>query len=425
MVDLIQKALNTAGVRVWRIVKTRTCRAEVYLIRKKMDLPRISDMTAYEVTVFHDFTENGTAFRGSSVMSVSPGMTEAEVAKKVKDAYFAAGFVKNPFYELPDPVNAPVVPSASDLSACTLQEIAVKAGQAALSADTGEDAFLNSMEIFAARKETLILASNGLSAGFVSDRLSGEFVVQCVTPQDVEQYRQFAYDSLALDALYRKIREGIRDVRLRAHAMETPKTGTCDLLLTGDSVGELLSFYQARSSAGVIYSGYSTWKAGDSVQGPVTDGEPLNISLVATDPFSGEGIPMKDRVLLDSGCLETLTGDTRFCRYLGTEPTGRYRKIRVDCGTVPLAELRKEGVLEATCFSDFQMDFLDGHFAGEMRLSTFYRDGKAVPMTGGSVNGSILETQGRLIFSKERYKTDTYDGPYAVLVRGVRVAGVS
>ena len=39
------------------------------------------------------------------------------------------------------------------------------------------------------------------------------------------------------------------------------------------------------------------------------------------------------------------------------------------------------------------------------------------------MNGSILEAQKDMVFSKERYLTAEYDGPYAVRLRGVSVAG--
>lgn len=45
------------------------------------------------------------------------------------------------------------------------------------------------------------------------------------------------------------------------------------------------------------------------------------------------------------------------------------------------------------------------------------------PVTGGSVNGSILAVQGNMLFSRERYQNDEYDGPYAVRIEGVEVAG--
>ena len=44
-------------------------------------------------------------------------------------------------------------------------------------------------------------------------------------------------------------------------------------------------------------------------------------------------------------------------------------------------------------------------------------------LTGGSINGSLPEKQGNLLFSTERYDTLTYTGPFAVKIEGVEVAG--
>ena len=75
-------------------------------------------------------------------------------------------------------------------------------------------------------------------------------------------------------------------------------------------------------------------------------------------------------------------------------------------------------------FSDFQMDEMSGHFGGEIRLAYLIgEDGGITPVTGGSVNDSILEAQKDLTFSTDRYLTARYDGPYAVRLKGVSIAG--
>ena len=45
------------------------------------------------------------------------------------------------------------------------------------------------------------------------------------------------------------------------------------------------------------------------------------------------------------------------------------------------------------------------------------------PVTGGSINGSILESQKDIVFSTDRYAEIGYDGPYAILLKNVAVAG--
>ena len=74
-------------------------------------------------------------------------------------------------------------------------------------------------------------------------------------------------------------------------------------------------------------------------------------------------------------------------------------------------------------FSDFQMDAFTGHFGGEIRLAYLYTDEGVKILTGGSINGSLPEKQGNLLFSTERYDTLTYTGPFAVKIEGVEVAG--
>ncbi len=69
------------------------------------------------------------------------------------------------------------------------------------------------------------------------------------------------------------------------------------------------------------------------------------------------------------------------------------------------------------------MDSFSGHFGGEIRLAYLIDGEKAIPVTGGSVNGSILEAQKDIVFSTDRFKSENYSGPYAMMLHGVAVAG--
>ena len=172
----------------------------------------------------------------------------------------------------------------------------------------------------------------------------------------------------------------------------------------------------------MVYARYSTWQRGETVQGE-TAGEGVELTLRATAPYSAEGIPMADLPLLHGGRLLAYHGPNRFCRYLEVQPTGSYEKMSCANGSLPFAQLKQGPCLWAVDFSDFQMDAMSGHFGGEIRLAYLIEDGKVTPVTGGSVNGSILEAQKDLAFSTERYLTARYDGPYALRLRGVSVAG--
>ena len=86
--------------------------------------------------------------------------------------------------------------------------------------------------------------------------------------------------------------------------------------------------------------------------------------------------------------------------------------------------MQKEPHLYVVSFSDFQMDAWSGHFGGEIRLAYWF-DGKDTHVvTGGSINGSMAETKGKMHFSSDTYASLSYQGPYAVAIPGVKVAGI-
>ncbi len=45
-------------------------------------------------------------------------------------------------------------------------------------------------------------------------------------------------------------------------------------------------------------------------------------------------------------------------------------------------------------------------------------------MTGGSINGNILDVQKKLVFSREMQVEKEFEGPMAVCLEGVNVAGI-
>ncbi|MCI8645102.1 MAG: TldD/PmbA family protein, partial [Lachnospiraceae bacterium] len=97
---------------------------------------------------------------------------------------------------------------------------------------------------------------------------------------------------------------------------------------------------------------------------------------------------------------------------------------KVEAGNVSIEQMKEQPYLEVVNFSDFQMDWFTGHFGGEIRLAFLY-DGKTVtPVTGGSVNGNIFEAQKSLVFSKEMQVEKDFEGPKAVAMDGVSVAGI-
>lgn len=420
MIERIQNALKKCGISLWRINETTEETAELFFVRKQLDTRRIKDVRKYEVTVFRDVEDK----RGFTSVKLIASMEDAQVEEELKGAYYAAQFAANPTYELADPVKAPLAKKTGELAEAPLAQSAGKMVKALFAPDTHEDAFVNSAEVFVLRYRNRILSSEGTDVSYTNAVVKGEFVVQCREPEDVEIHNRFVYDELEEKALSDKVSEALTFVRDRARAQRILTSGKYDLVLSGDAVGEVLSYYQNRSAAHVVYARYSTWQRGEDVQGGDVSGERLNVTLCALEPYSEEGTPMEDLPLLEDGRLQAYHGYNRFCRYLGVKPTGGYQKMGCANGTAPFAEMKKKPCLWAVTFSDFQMDAMSGHFGGEIRLAYLIDGDQVTPVTGGSVNGSILEAQKDLTFSTERYVTAKYDGPYAVRLTGVSIAGV-
>ncbi len=422
MIELTVKLLKELAPAAWRIEKNEDESAELFFVREQLDTRRFKDVSRLRVTVFRDDADGNRGFTG---VDLTPGLTEEEIRRKLEEGYYAASFAMNPGFEQPDPVQAEIPPADTPLMRLPLYESAGRMAAALLAGNDHPQAFLNSAEIFAERTHTRILSSEGTDVSWTQAKVKGEFVAQCREPEDVEIYKDFEYDELEEDALTALVRETLAFAADRARAQKILASGEYDLVLTGENVREILDYYLTRASAYMIYPGYSSWQRGALVQPAEKGYESLDLGLKASAPFSNEGIPMKDRVLLDMGVLKTIPGINRFCRYLDTEPTGEYRKLSCDNeGSCSLAELKKGPCLWAVTFSDFQMDPMSGYFGGEIRLAYLIgEDGSVTPVTGGSVSASILEAQGRLLLSKERFTSARYEGPAGIRICGVSVAG--
>lgn len=423
MIEKIKSVLKKAEITGYTIAETRTESAECFFIRKNLDMKRRTDLVEYDVTVFHPFMKDEKPMMGSSSVQIHPEMEEEEIETVLRSAYHAASFVANPAYRLVTGKAREHIPSDSTLAGRGLFENVKEMTKALFAADTREEVFLNSAELFAIRLLRRIVGSGGVDVSYETCEVSGEYVVQCVSPQDVETYHSFSYRNLDTEDLRREVEEALEMTLARAQAVRSPQAGKYRVLLSGESMRTFFSYYLERSSSSMIYQEYSGYQNGMPVQGEAIRGDALNLVLKARDPYSQEGVPMRDRVLLENGILRTIHGNNRFACYLGIEPTGIYDSISVSVGSTPFDEMKREPYLHIVSFSDFQMDSFSGHFGGEIRLAFLY-DGKTVtPVTGGSVNGSILKVQEHMIFSRERYRNGKYEGPYAVSLEGVPVAG--
>lgn len=415
--------LNQNNISTYLISDTIVESIELFFIKKHLDMRRQKNVHHYTLTIYNDFEKDGQKMRGSSTIGIYYGMTNEELTEAITGAYFAASFVCNSYYELPSGKKEDFIQSDSSLSVDTLTDKANKMTEALFAEDNYNDTFINSAELFVDKTTSHLINSNGIDVSYETHTVKGEFVIQCITQQDVETYQDFYYDHVDVNALKEKVKQTLEMTKSRSIATKAPIAGDYTVILSGQNVKELFGYYLGRSSASMIYPKYSNYQVGTKVQGDHVIGDLLNITLKATKPYDSEGIAMKDRPLLIDGKLETIHGNSRFSHYLGIEPTGQYENILVSAGSEDFNSMKSGKYLHVVNFSDFQMDDFSGHFAGEIRLA-FLSDGETVtPVTGGSINGNLLEAQKNLTFSKELQLEKGYEGPLAIRLENISVAG--
>ena len=211
--------------------------------------------------------------------------------------------------------------------------------------------------------------------------------------------------------------------KARAQAEKSPENGTCDVIISGQDLRELLEFFLERANAGAIYPKYSDYKIGTKAQGENIEGDALTIDLSSTVPYNSEGISIKDRRLLEKGEVKSIVGNSRFCYYLGVEPTGMYDTLKVEKGKVSLEEMKKKECLHCVNFSGLEVDYMTGDFGSEVRLGFLCKDGKETPVTHFSISGNLYDVVGKLTLSSDGFRESGYDGPFAVRIPGLSVAG--
>lgn len=424
MRELIINALKAEHINTYLVNEVEIQSTEMFFVKKTLDMTRTSDTKEYSVTVYNDAEQEGEKLRGGSDCIIYNGMSEEEIRAALKSAYFAAGFARNPYYEIVTGTKEDMVYSKSGIAKAEPAQAARLMAEALFENDNSKDCFINSAELFVVKKITKIYNSQGVDYSYDSYEVNGEFVVQCVEPADVELYEAFDYDELDTKALAALVAEKLSVVADRAKATAAPKAGEYSVILSGKDVASLLEIYTSRADASQIYSQYSSYSVGTRLQGEAVKGEKLNLLLKSSVPYNAAGIKMKDCELVKEGVLERIKGGLRFAQYLGIEPTGSFDKKVLLNGSMAFEDMKKgERILHVVSFSDFSCDSFSGHFAGEIRLAYLYENGNVSYVTGGSINGNLFEVHDNLVFTNEKYADAHYEGPYAVLLNKVQIAG--
>ncbi|MDD2717574.1 MAG: metallopeptidase TldD-related protein [Candidatus Wallbacteria bacterium] len=427
MIDRIRKILDRQKGIKYLLSESRVESRELFFVKKALDLKRCKDVTHLSATLYRDFVEKGVSYLGSATIDLFPTMTEAEISKAAESAAFAAGFVKNPVYPLVKPctVKSQIHPDYDP------DQLLPKLIQGIYELDIHKDGGINSAELFLNKVCRRLVNSDGLDVSHDQTAAQLEFIVSWKGPGgEIELYRDLHFSPGRVSFMHSEIGKMLDCAKDRAKARPTPSGLKCPVLFSGKSAAKLFGYYHYQASAAAIYQKISRFKIGDRIQGEHVNGDLINLSLppflpnsVYSLPYDQDGFPLKEIEILRDGNLMRHWGSLRYCHYLGIEPTGVIYNMEVAGGKNDLATLRQEPHLEASIFSDFELDEQTGDFGGELRLGWYFDGKNRIPVSGGSITGNLLECQQKMYLSREIQAENRFQGPEAVKVFNISISG--
>ena len=422
---------NQMAGNAYKIVEQKIESAELFFIKKELDMNRSKKVHHFDVTVYKDFAENGVQYKGSATTKIYPTLTETEIRTALDEAALAAGFVKNKYYPLVKPAVLKGAVQESMFAQKKLTEWLPELTISLFQADTNDRGGLNSAELFLNQIQTRIVTSEGIDLTRENYRGELEFIVNWKEEsEEVELYKEIFFADFDPSLLTGNVARMLTYSKEKALATATPALKKQTVLLTGEPVRELLNFYYVQSAAQSVYEETSTISPGELIQGQDVKGDLVTLRLdpflnnsTRSTPFDQEGWPLETVTIFEAGKLMRYWGDNRYSYYLNVAPTGNIGNLVFGGGTRSLQKSKENPYLELVAFSDFQLDSLTGDFAGEIRLGWYFDGSKTVPVTGGSISGNIKEVQQEMYFSQELQQENNFVGPQTIQLFNVSVAG--
>jgi PmbA protein len=443
MIERLKRVLS--GVRdidAWKITDRQVQGQELYFIGRDIDMQRSKQVRTTYLTIYKDFRENGKNYRGSVVVQIHPTYSDNEIRALIESSLEAAGYVQNEPYPLVAKDSEIRNLPTSNLAERPLEQWLAPIAETIYAQEDKEDARINSAELFLNCSDVRILNSKGRDVSYrsysgyielIAEATIGSRANDADSVGGVELYRELSFSEFEPEGLAAEVRGQLHYCSDRLKARPTPHLKHSAVLITGDPVPDFFLYYLTHSSAESVYSGLSTAKVGESIQGDGISGDRLNLSLEPylknsprSAPVDVDGFALETTEVVKAGTLERYWGPLRFCHYLEVPATGFVGNVAVTTGSQTLEQLRRQPLLEVVYFSDFVCEPLTGDFGGEIRLAYYQEaDGTRYPVTGGSVSGNIRDVQTRMYLSRESQIRAGFQGPSSVLLPEISVAGAA
>jgi len=431
MEALINLLKSKVSVDEFKIISIDTQSTELFFIKDELQMNRCKDVNHISVTVYKNFEINGKKFKGSSQTKLEPTMSLAEMEDKIDQATLSASFVKNEYYDLVEPTDEKPENGSSVFSSGDPVEHMSRLVKAIYDEDHQFGSWINSCEFFIDINHTRIVNSKGLDVSFDSYRGEIELITEAKNEKEsIELFNVLHFSDFDPNWIKNVIKNELYLASLRIQAIPLPHIKDVPVILTGSSVGEFFDYYLGHVSASMIYQQISTSKVGDLIQGKDVTGDLISVTVtpylknsIFSSAYDLEGVLLKETELIKGGKVNALYAQKRYADYLKIKPTGEIGNMIVSGGSKTGKELLKEPHLLIHKFSNFQMNGLTGDFGGELRLGIYFDGTKHIPVTLGSISGTVIKSQKDMYLSVETEQDEKYLVPKHIKLNHVSIAG--
>ena len=423
MKTIIAHLKNNPRVSDYRINLSAKESYESFYVKGKLETVRCTDTCDKIVTVYVDHD----GFKGDSQFYVYPSTTETELDQLIEKAVEKALLLNNKMYQLPENETGEFAVE-SNFSADTLPHLSAKIAEAVFSANTLENAGLNSVEIFVNRRTDTVCNSRGI----LKTQVRYDAMVEAIPTyngetESVELYQQYNFSAFDAGTVTNEIAEKLREVKARAAAVKPDFAIACPVVLNKQELGELFGSISRDLNFATVYAHAGLFHKGDEIQTAPT-GDTITITMAGSLPgnirsacFDSDGMTLKTTKIVENGKAVAYYGDNRFGQYLEEVPTGNLRCIQVDTGSVQEADLKAAPYLDVRSMSGLQVDSFNDYIGGEIRLAYYWDGEKTIPLTGISITGSLKQVLSSIRLSAQSAMEDGYCGPDKAILKDMKI----
>lgn len=428
VIDILKKQ----NIYFWSVKSIFEKRAESYFIFGQPENQRYGETEKHTIFLWVINEDNNGKFIGNSTATISEKSSDQEIEKTIKDAIISAKLVKNPFFEIPQKKyqypsfsNTDIEIKNDPSSVCYKLSSQIKDLSLKFT-----DVKLSTTELFVSYIEEKLTTSAENSYEFDHTKLMIEGVFLAGKNLETESF--FTDQAVFIDDL--KVEQILKDQARYAKDSIDAKplsTGKYNVVFSLEALEDFFSFFYTHSNAMAVYNRFSLLK----LDQPIAETLPKSPLTIKVDPqvkggiysaISDQyGIPLAPFTVIEKNRMNKYIAQLQYSQYLNIPYTGPATNFVIEKGDRSIEELTsKEGTVHLLRFSAFSPKDITGDFSSEIRLGYIAKNGKKIPIKGGSVSGNIRNLIHTMKLTNKIIKSGSYIGPDGIYLEGVDIAGL-